>query len=93
MDINELWNEMEKRDGDTFYTSRGLSFIIKQRTCNYFDVYRNGKKIRSISKSDMEFILNHPNEQSSVYSKKMFCASYAASVYYTIIEELKYGND
>ena len=93
MDINELWNEMEKRDGETFYTVTGLPFVIEQRTSNYFDVYRNDKKARLISKDNMEFILNNPNEQRSVYMNEMTCSSYALSVYYTIIEELKYGND
>ena len=62
MDINELWNEMEKRDGETFYTVTGLPFVIEQRTSNYFEVYRDGKKARQISKDNMDFILNNTNE-------------------------------
>jgi len=89
MDINTLWNEMIKRDGLTFYTVTGLPFIIEQKSYNYFDVYREGKKARPITKKNMEFILNHPNEPKSVYRDEMTCASYALAVYYTIVEELK----
>ena len=53
---------MEKRDGETFYTVTGLPFVIEQRTSNYFEVYRDGKKARQISKDNMDFILNNTNE-------------------------------
>lgn len=88
MDINELWNEMAKLEGYTFETlSRGKSFTIKRRNDNYFDVYREGKKLRPIKKQDMELILNNPNESVSFFTNDMQCASYAVSVYNTIVNK------
>lgn len=88
MNINELWNEvLNYCNGHTFYTIKGLPFTLERKNSTYVYVNRNGKYVRDISKNNMEFILNNPNENFLIYSKEMQCASYALAVFHELMNK------
>jgi len=90
MGINELWsNIINNYLGYEFHTRRQLPFTLEYKDTNSVYVNRNGKYVRIISKSNMEFILNNPNEYFKTYSENMQCASYALVVYETLIKLLR----
>ena len=87
MDINELWaNIMKNYLGYEFRTRTHLPFVLEYKDSNSVYVNRNGKYVRFITKSNMEFILNNPNEYFKTYSDNMQCASYALAVYDTLVK-------
>ena len=82
IDIEMLWKEMEEMQDFIFYTINGLPFTIKKKNENHFNIYRDGRKITpTLRKKDMEFVINNPNNNTTFYKDKMFCASYALGVY------------
>ena len=82
VDVENLWKEMEEMQGYVFYTINGLPFSIKKKNENRFNIYRDGRKITpTLSKKDLKFIINNPNEERHVYRDNMCCSSYALAVY------------
>lgn len=86
MDVNTLWsNIINNYLGHEFYTRTHLPFTLEFKDFNSVYVNRNGKYVRFITKENMEFICNNPNEYFKTYSDVMQCASYALAVYDALI--------
>lgn len=89
MDINALWSMIINNYlGYKFYTRRHLPFTLEYKDSNSVYVNRNGKYVRFITKANMEFICNNPNDFFKTYSEVMQCASYALAVYDTLVNKI-----
>ena len=81
MDINALWNEVLNNCGKTFYTKTRLPFTYERVDSLKVRVNRQGSYVGYINKTDLEFILNNPNEDRHVYRDNMRTSSYALALY------------
>ena len=84
MNFEDLWNEILNRAGDTFYTKTKLPFTYERVDSFDVKVNRNGNYVGYVSKGDIKFIFDNPNEYSYVYRDRMRTASYALALYRTL---------
>ena len=85
--MNYLWsNIINNYIVYEFHTRTHLPFTLIYKDSNSVYVNRNGKYVRFLTKSNMEYILKYPNEYFKTYSDEMQCASYALAVYDSIVK-------
>ncbi len=81
MTISELWDIVLKNCGEEFYTKTGLPFTYEYVDGSRVKVYREGRFVGYIKRSDMEYILKYPNKPTSEYTKVMRVVAYATALY------------
>ena len=78
MDINSVWNNILKHDGETFETARGLEFTYVVIDENNIQPYRDGETRWKLSKNLFEKALKFPKY---AYSSKEFNNTIIGSSY------------
>ncbi len=87
MKLNELWNGILSKEGETFNTITGLPFTFVVIDNEKIRIYRNDKAVGYVSISNIEFILNNPNLDRHQYRDAMGTSSYALALYKTVNKE------
>ena len=67
MNVDELWNEILKNEGKTFYTKTKLPFEYEVEGSLKIRIFRNGESMGYVTKDNIRFILENPNEQRYFY--------------------------
>ncbi len=78
MDINSVWNNILKHEGETFETARGLEFTYVVIDENNIQPYRDGETRWKLSKNLFEKALKFPRY---AYSSKEFNNTIIGSSY------------
>ena len=78
MTIEEVWNKIQKHEGETFSTKTGIqfSYSIKNEI-----IYIIGyEKTRHFKKEDLEKIINNPELNDAQWNKKSYASYYACAI-------------
>ena len=78
MTIEEVWNKIQKHEGETFSTKTGIqfSYSIKNEII-YIICY---EKTRHFKKEDLEKIINNPELNDAQWNKKIYASYYACAI-------------
>lgn len=67
MNVDELWNEILKNEGNTFFTKLKYPFEYEVQDSSKIRIFRNGSPMGYVTKDNIRFILENPNEQRHFY--------------------------
>ena len=78
MTFEEVWDNIQKHEGEIFRTKTGIkfSYLIKNER-----IYIVGyEKTKHIKKEDLEKIINNPELNDAQWNKKIYASYYACAI-------------
>lgn len=78
MTIEEVWNKIQKHEGETFSTKTGIQFSYSiKKEIIYIIGY---EKTRHFKKEDLEKIIINPEFNDTQWNKKIYASYYACAI-------------
>jgi len=81
MNLEELWNDILKNEGNTFYTKTKLPFTYKKINNDSIKIYRESDSVGNVTKDTIRFIMDNPDLSRHKYRDVMRTSSYALALY------------
>ena len=81
MKLEELWNDILKNEGNTFYTKTKLPFTYEKINNDSIKIYRGSDSVGNVTKDNIRFIMDNPDLLRHEYRDVMRTSSYALALY------------
>ena len=81
MNLEELWNEILRNEGNTFYTKTKLPFTYEKINNDSIKIYRGSDSVGNVTKDNIKFIIDNPDLPRYEYRNAMRTSSYALDLY------------
>ena len=81
MNLEELWNDILKNEGNTFYTKTKFLFTYEKINTDSIKIYRGSDSVGNVTKDSIRFIMDNPDLSRDEYRDVMRTSSYALALY------------